>query len=125
ANHLELWIPPGGRRDAEQLALDSRRSHLIDAMFSNARPTRVAATSELIREWRQDPQLDSLVVQRGLKDTSNMNGTINSLVVLRELPQESLNATSGDLSLFLTSARENGPQTAALVDQVTQRVDGP
>ena len=102
-------------------ALDTRRGKLIEQIFAQDKPTRVAATTELVRQWMADPKLLPELVEFAETRTTNTSGVVNTLVVLREANPEQLRANAGDLAPLLDKAKANGPQTADLVNQVMAR----
>ena len=103
------------------LALDKKRDALVDRMFDAEKQVRIAATTEVVRQWSTDPQIVPKVIDFASSRLSNQSGIINALVVLREAPSDSLRANAAELGSFLEKAKANGPQTAALVAEVTQR----
>jgi len=102
-------------------ALDKKRKSLVAQMFDPDKAKRIESTTELVRQWANDSKVVPEVVQLASKDIKNLNGVINSLVVLREASPETLRANATDLAPFLEAARTNGAQTAALVEEVVKR----
>lgn len=127
---LEALQTKGSAQDQTQAtqalsALDLQRNALIDKLFDADKPVRIAATTELVRQWAADPKLVPQLIEVAGTRTANQSGTINALVVLREVPAENLRANAADLGPLLDKARANGPQTAALVAEVQQRSSAP
>lgn len=101
-------------------ALDKKRKALIEQIFNSNKQTRIEATTELVRQWSGDSKIVTEIIEATSSRLTNQSGVINSLVILREAPSETLRANSSELSILLEKARTNGPQTAALVAQVLE-----
>jgi hypothetical protein len=102
-------------------ALDIKRADLIAQMFDANKQKRIAATTELVRQWAGDPKIVPQVIEAASTRLTNQSGIINSLVVLREAAPETLRANSAELAPFLEKAESNGPQTRELVADVSRK----
>ncbi|MDZ7856784.1 hypothetical protein [Sphaerotilus sp.] len=103
-------------------SLDQRRRALIEGMFSADKSARISATTEVVRQWKGDGKLVPELLEYAATRVSNQSGTINALVVLREMDPEQLKANATELSAWLEKAKQNGPQSAGLVNEVTIRM---
>lgn len=104
--------------------LSQRRSALIKRMFGSDKTDRIAATTELQREWRSDSRVVSEAVAFAAEQPLNKSGVINTLVLIREYPPDVLRANSAELEPLLTAVASNGEQTAGLVRQIRERMGG-
>lgn len=123
---LEVLQAKGSAGEKEQAStalssLDRRRKELIAGMFSDDRSVRITATSEIVRQWKDDGRLAGELLDFAGSRVANQSGTVNALVVLRGLSQEQLNANTDELTAWLEKAKQNGPQSAALVEEVIAR----
>lgn len=115
---------PEQARASEALsALDAQRRKLLEQIYDRDKAQRIRATTELVRQWTTDPKLvpDLLATAAAPTRVQNGSGTVNALVVLREAAPDALRANANELQPFLETARGNGAQTAALVDEVKAR----
>lgn len=123
---LETLQANGSEQEKSQASealsgLGEKRRVLIERMFDAEKQVRIAATTELVRQWSTDPKIVPQVIDFASSRLSNQSGIINALVVLREAPSEGLRANAAELGPFLEKAKANGPQTAALVAEVVLR----
>lgn len=102
-------------------ALDMKRKQLLERAFDDSKTTRIQATTELVRQWANDPKLVPETIAAANARGGNASGVVNALVVLREVPPEALRANSAELLPLLEQVKGNGPQTAALAQQVRDR----
>ncbi len=113
-----------GATKAESLA-GGERDRLIGDMFSGDKNTRIAATTEVFRNWGDDSELVSRAVDYAANNRGNKSGVINTLTVLQSAPAEVLRANREQIAALLDAVRGNGSQTADLVDKVRARMDSP
>jgi hypothetical protein len=106
-------------------ALDVKRKALLERIFDADKQARIQATTELVRQWKNDPKLVPETIAVASSRIDNPSGVINALVVLREAQPEVLRANSVELADFLERAKKNGSQTAALVAQVRELANLP
>lgn len=117
-----------GSQEEKQLAsaalssLEEQRKELVKKIFDSNKMVRIEATSEAIRQWANDPNMAYVLLEFASKNISNHNGIVNTLIVLRELPPESLRANSDELNSFLGKAQNNGQKTAGFVNDVNERM---
>lgn len=109
-------------KEGEALNSD-RRSQLIRDMFSDDKDTRISATTRLFREWTSDPELVPMAVDFANNNRTNKSGVINTLVVLQFVDPKLLNANRDQLHPFLQAVKDNGQQTAELVEKIRARMD--
>ncbi len=110
---------------AAQLSLDQRRSRLIQDCFSNDKPTRIKATTELVQGWQTDEKLIPELLAAIRQNISNASGVINSLVILENVSARLLGAHRDEVNSILNAVRSAGPQTASHVHQVELRLPSP
>lgn len=102
-------------------SLDVKRKQLLERAFDDNKQTRIQATTELVRQWSNDPKVVPETIAAAGGKAGNASGVVNALVVLREAQPESLRANSAELVPFLERVEGNGPQTRALTAQVRER----
>lgn len=107
--------------------LGSRRKQLVEQMFAEDKTTRIAATSQIVREWKTDPTLIQLILDRANLEQSkgvgrNNAGIINSIFVLQNMDASLLKQYKAEIMTFLEAARDNGPQTADLVSNLSAQL---
>jgi hypothetical protein len=103
--------------------LGNRRKQLVEQMFDEDKSTRIAATTQLIREGSADPKLIPLALDRANVEQNkgnqrNNSGIINTIVLLQNIKPELLKQYETEIVAFLERAKDNGPQTADLVSNV-------
>lgn len=103
-------------------SLDQRRSRLIQDCFSNDKPTRIRATTELVEGWQTDEKLVPELLTATRQNISNSSGVINALVILENVSTGSLVSHRDDVKSLLNSLRSVGPQTESHVRQVGSRL---
>ncbi|CAA2110125.1 hypothetical protein [Variovorax paradoxus] len=106
-------------------SLDVKRKQLLDRAFDDNKQTRIQATTELVRQWSNDPKVVPETIAAAGGKSGNASGVVNALVVLREAQPEALRANSAELVPFLDKVEANGPQTRALTAQVRERAGLP
>lgn len=119
---VENWQQ--GATKAKSLA-DDARDKLIGEMFSGDKNTRIAATTEVFRNWSGDSEIVPRAVDYATNNRGNKSGIINTLTVLQSAPPELLRANREQIAALLDAVRGNGAQTADLVDKVRARMDSP
>jgi len=102
--------------------LDMQREQLIKRAFSNQKPVRISATTELIRGWSRDPKLVPEIVEYAIQHLSQKSGVINMLVVLQNVDRNMLIVNKEDILSFVEKAIPNGSQTADHADKVKSRL---
>lgn len=99
-----------------------RRDELVRQMFASDKPTRVAATTELVRNWSADPGALGDAIRAAAAQPGNKSGVINALVYLRTAPPTVLAQFEAELVALFDAVRDNGPQTAGLVAELAARI---
>lgn len=125
-NVLEVFTSKGSDREKNSAmealsSLDATRKSLIEKIFSNEKKIRISATTELVRQWQNDPKIVPQLIEVSALHPGNPSGIINALVILGETPPEALRANAAELLPFLDKAKLNGPQTASLARLVLDR----
>lgn len=109
-----------------------RLSLLVARMFSDDRDTRVASTTTLLLDPAGIPDATPIAVrfarrmqqQRQESNRSQVDsGVINTFVLLRSASPVTLIRLTAQLRALGSAARTNGAQTAAIVDEIMDRVD--
>ncbi|KQZ32429.1 hypothetical protein [Duganella sp. Root1480D1] len=101
--------------------LERSRQALLTQIYAQEKTARVKATTELVRQWNNDPKLVPQVIDHAEKQLADHNGTINALVVLREASPEALRANAADLLPFLAKAANNGAQSSGLAAEIVAK----
>lgn len=99
------------------------RAGLVAEMFSDDRDRRIAATTQLIRNWNNDPAVVPLALDYASNNRGNKSGIINTLVYLHSAPQDTLRSNRDQIVALLDAVRGNGDQTAVWVDRVRARME--
>jgi len=102
-------------------SLDQRRSRLIQDSFSDDKPTRIRATTELVQGWQADDKLVPQLLAAARQNKSNPSGVINTLVILENVRPGVLIPYQDEVKSLLNSVRSMGPQTETHVRQVEAR----
>jgi tetratricopeptide (TPR) repeat protein len=90
----------------------------INEMFSADRSTRIAATTRLIIDKKQDPAAVRMSVKAALANPENKSGVINTLVYLENVAPSILKQNRVEIEKLLAVARDNGSQTADHIRKV-------
>ena len=94
-------------------------------MFADDRPTRIAATTELVRKWTSDPRVVELAISAASANLSHGSGRINTLVLLESVDAQVLGEYVSDVdSLLRKFEAAGGLQTAQHVQVVRGRLGG-
>jgi tetratricopeptide (TPR) repeat protein len=95
----------------------------VNEMFATDKSTRIAATTRLIIEKKQDPMTVQLSVKSALAHPENKSGVINTLVYLENVDPAVLKQHRSEIEKLLNAAQANGAQTAEHIKKV-QRLLG-
>ena len=90
----------------------------INEMFAADRSTRIAATTRLIIDNKQDRAAVRMSVKAALANPQNKSGVINTLVYLENVAPSILKENKGEIEKLLAVAKDNGPQTADHIKKV-------
>jgi len=90
----------------------------VNEMFATDKSTRIAATTRLIIEKKQDPMSVQLSVKSALAHPENKSGVINTLVYLENVDPAVLKQHRGEIEKLLNAAEANGAQTAEHIKKV-------
>jgi len=114
--------PSEGIQEFARTELDRQREQLIQGVFSGEKPTRISATTELIRGWSRDPGLVPEIIAYGEQRLKNKSGVVNTLVILQNVDIQSLKDHQENVLGFIESAIPNGSQTAEHAEKVRARL---
>ena len=90
----------------------------VNEMFAADRSTRIAATTRLIIDKKQDPAAVRMSVKAALANPQNKSGVINTLVYLENVAPSILKENRGEIEKLLAVAKDNGAQTADHIRKV-------
>jgi tetratricopeptide (TPR) repeat protein len=90
----------------------------VNEMFTTDKSTRIAATTRLIIERKQDAGTVQMAVKSALAHPENKSGVINTLVYLENVDQAILKLNRADIEKLLDAAKANGAQTADHIRKV-------
>lgn len=93
-------------------------------MFSEDKATRIAATTKLILERKQDESVVSPAVAKALSQPDNKSGVINTLVLLQSMSPAAVRRHSGELEKLFARVGGNGPQTTEQIDSLRKVLKG-
>jgi len=90
----------------------------VNEMFATDKSTRIAATTRLIIERKQDPGTVQMSVKSALAHPENKSGVINTLVYLENVDPAVLKQHRGEIEKLLDAAEANGAQTDEHIKKV-------
>ena len=90
----------------------------VNEMFAADKPTRIAATTRLIIDKKQDRAAVRMSVKTALANPQNKSGVINTLVYLENVAPPILKENKVEIEKLLDVAKDNGPQTADHIKKV-------
>jgi hypothetical protein len=106
--------------------LESKRTGLIASIYSSDQQVRIKATVELARDWPNDASLVPQILETARKGLDNVKGTCNALVILHEVPVDTLRFYALELVPFLQDAAAvDNPDTKLLATQVWEKAGFP
>lgn len=97
---------------------------LIEQMFSEDKATRIAATTKLIIERKQDASVVSPAVAKALSQPDNKSGVINTLVLLQSMPPELIRRHRRELERLFARVEGNGAQTVVHIEKLRKVLNG-
>jgi tetratricopeptide (TPR) repeat protein len=83
----------------------------VREMFAVDKTTRVAGTTRLILEKRQDPAAVSAAIAAARRDPANKSGVINTLVFLESVDRAVLRPQRPEIERLFEAIKDNGPET--------------
>jgi hypothetical protein len=107
---------------AAQASLKQRVNTLIRDLFAESAAVRVVAAQNLIQGWQNEPNAVQTLVEFANQNLTNANGVFNTVIVLNQYSLSALQAHRQLVTEFLSTARQQGPQTAAKVTDVLRRL---
>ncbi|HJX90699.1 MAG TPA: tetratricopeptide repeat protein, partial [Pyrinomonadaceae bacterium] len=90
----------------------------INEMFASDRSTRIAATTRLIIDKKQDAATVQMSIKAALANPENKSGVINTLVYLENVAPSILKENRSEIEKLLAVAKDNGAQTADHIRKV-------
>ena len=87
-------------------------------MFTTDKSTRIAATTRLIIERKQDAGTVQMAVKSALAHPENKSGIINTLVYLESVEPAILKQSRADIERLLDAVKDNGVQTVNHIRKV-------
>ena len=90
----------------------------VKEIFAADKPTRIAATTRLIIQKKNDPETVKLSVRSALENPDNKSGVINTLVYLENVDPVILKQNRTEIEKLLSAAQANGAQTAGHIEKV-------
>jgi tetratricopeptide (TPR) repeat protein len=94
----------------------------VAEMFSNNKEARYAATSKLVIARKNDPEAVLLAIKTAQAQPKNLNGVINTLVLLENVDQTILRKHRKEVEALLEAVKDNGPETADRAAKVRERL---
>lgn len=90
----------------------------VKEIFAADKSTRIAATTRLIIQKKNDPETVKLSVRSALADPNNKSGVINTLVYLENVDPAILKQNRSEIEKLLSVSQANGAQTAGHIAKV-------
>lgn len=90
----------------------------VSEMFATDKSTRIAATTRLIIEKKQDASAVQASVKAALAHPGNLSGVINTLVYLESVDPAVLKQNKAEINKLLDAVKDNGEQTASHIRKV-------
>jgi len=90
----------------------------VNEMFAADKTTRIAATTRLIIDKKQDSAAVQMSVRTALANPQNKSGVINTLVYLENVAPSILKQNKVEIEKLLVVAKDNGAQTADHISKV-------
>ena len=83
----------------------------VRELFSRDKPTRIAGTTRLILEKKQDPEAVRAAIGAARRDPENKSGVINTLVYLESVDPAVLKHHRPEIERLFEAVKDNGVQT--------------
>jgi tetratricopeptide (TPR) repeat protein len=93
-------------------------------IFASDKTKRIAATTRLIIEKKQDAAAVKQAVATALADPKNKSGVISTLVFLENVDPSILKQNRAEIVKLFEAAKDNGPQTVEHIKKVQERLGG-
>lgn len=106
---------------AAKTSIGQRVDSLARDLFAADPPTRIAAATELIQGWREDPAAVTAIVEQARADPANADGVYNSAVVLGSLSPKALVQRNAQVDEFVELTRSSGAKTQAKAQAIRRR----
>jgi tetratricopeptide (TPR) repeat protein len=94
------------------------RAAQVSDIFAADKTKRIAATTRLIIEHKQDPAAVKQAIESALAHPDNKSGVINTLVYLENVDPAIIKQNRASVERLLDIAKENDPQTADHIKKV-------
>ena len=83
----------------------------VQQMFSGDKPTRIAGTTRLILEKKQDPEAVRAAIIAARRNPENKSGVINTLVYFQSVDPAVLKHHRTEIERLFEAVKDNGVQT--------------
>jgi tetratricopeptide (TPR) repeat protein len=117
ANRVNTGNSNTSNSNAGPANTDASRAQ-VGEIFAADKATRIAATTRLIIERKQDPAAVKQAIESALAHPDNKSGVINTLVYLENVDPAILKQNRAGVEKLLAVAKDNGPQTADHIKKV-------
>lgn len=111
-----------GASGPAKVSLDSARARLVTSVFAQDKATRVDATVRIIQGWSSDSELLRQLLEHAAQNTANLDGIVNTLVVLQNVDKRLLSQFSPEINALFSRAEGNGDVTRAQIQAVRARM---
>lgn len=108
----------------------SKRTDLINSLFSFSQTTRLAAFNEIINSWLSDDKFLGDLITQALKSqnaTDNLldynNGIYNSLVVFQSYPKSMLLKYKEDIDKLINAVPSKNAKTRSVANAVAEKIN--
>jgi hypothetical protein len=105
-------------------SLEQRASALIRDLFSENAQVRIGAAQDLIKGWRNEPNVVLALIEFATQNRENSNGVYNTVVVLNEFSSRALQAQKQEVLDFIEVAKATGYKTEAKATVLLKRLGG-
>jgi hypothetical protein len=95
----------------------------VGEIFSGDKSTRIAGTTRLILERKQDPTAVSAAIRAAHANPDNRSGVINTLVYLQSVDPAILRQHRGEIERLFDAVKNNGAQTTEHIRKVQTLLD--
>lgn len=109
---------------AARNSLEQRAGTLIRELFAEESGARIAAAGELVRGWRDDPDVVAALVESATRNRRNDNGVYNTVVVLGEFTPRALRVHEQAVLSLVEIAGATGEKTRAKAGVLARRLEG-
>ena len=123
AGPVNTNAPSNSSTNTSAPALDPPVQAQISEMFGTSKTNRIAATTKMVIERKNDPATVLLAVKTATAQPKNMSGVINTLVLLESVNPSILKQHRAETEALLEAVKNNGPQTETHLKKVRSRLN--